>query len=180
MKSSIVITTYLATNKDNHDLWHGFFWRCPCQPCFVMTSPEQWPHHLCPDAWNSRCDGNSYARHRRGNTWATVDGRDPAKHLVGCMYKTLWIMRWTANLNWLAGFLPSTVSMVFLWQKPGAVPKITPKKSDHFLQKFLGFGGRWCEKNNSCENLEKKNVQKLKLDGFFLLRCWLEQIPPDV
>jgi len=37
----------------------------------------------------------------------TVDGRNPA---APGMHKTLQIRGQTTNLNWLAGFLPSTIS----------------------------------------------------------------------
>ena len=39
-------------------------------------------------------------------TCNTVDGRNPAPPGI---HKTLYITRLTTNLNWLAGFLPSTV-----------------------------------------------------------------------
>ena len=36
----------------------------------------------------------------------TADGRNPAPSR---MYKTLWLMGKPTNLNWLAGFVPSTL-----------------------------------------------------------------------
>ena len=44
-------------------------------------------------------------------TYNTVDGRNPAPPGI---YKTLYITGLTTNLNWLAGFLPSTVSTCVL------------------------------------------------------------------
>ena len=44
-------------------------------------------------------------------TYNTVDGRNPAPPGI---YKTLYITGLTTNLNWLAGFLPSTVCTCLL------------------------------------------------------------------
>ena len=48
-------------------------------------------------------NSRSKCRYKRKHCW----WRNPAPP---GMYKTLKIMGWTTNLNWLAGFFPSTVS----------------------------------------------------------------------
>ena len=107
------------------------------------------------------------------------------QHLVGCMYKLPVNNEINCQPQLVnAGFLPSTVSMVFLVTKtkPARFRK-SHKKKWSFLAKFLGFRGRWCEKNNSCENLEKMTSRSSNWMGF---ACWdvgssqTEQIPPDV
>ena len=42
----------------------------------------------------------------------TVDGSEIPRPTTVWMYETLQMMGWTTNLNWLAGFLPSTIRCV--------------------------------------------------------------------
>ena len=79
----------------------------------------------------------TYDRNAKGNT---VDERSPAPPGI---HKTLQIMGWTTNLNWLAGFLPSTsyvLSNAPTWIHPKFPFKqgsnqsfFTAGKNDHVL-----------------------------------------------
>ena len=71
----------------------------------------------------------------------TVDGRNPAKHLLHMKSYQTWDI---LNINWLAGFLPSTVWLQAPSPRPWVVEKFCWGFGHRIGSKAWDFRSFWC------------------------------------